>query len=285
MSTANAKNKNNIGAGWRNLSRTTRILLTVLTCIVIAVCIVVPVCVVTLIDSVSIAPSFESFDQSTDYSITVVWNQIKKAEKYVYQYSFEEPSAKSAVTEETKNTRFTVERQKGTFYFRVKAIKDGNGEYSEWISKEIDGWTLSKTVITVSDSYKVSWVPVTYRYYTDNTNTVPAYYYSFAVNGVWSDVQSTQTASVDLYDYIEQIFTGTKNAYREYYLGNTTEWPGDLTLEIKVWACNHDFFGTVGYVQPNREETALYHVYEEKGEPATKSIVITQEVFDAFPDR
>ena len=254
--------------------------------LIVSVSVVVPVCIYCV--DIPIKPAFSEFDQKNDYSITVTWKKVAGAERYDVEFCHDDPSLPSTTITKgaTQNGRYTIQRQAGTLYFRVRAIKNGKkGKFSDWIQYDIEAWKLSAPVITVdSSNLIVSWIPVTYRYYNDNGNKVTAYTYSYAweIDGedlVWyNDKSIASEVRLD-----SGLFT--HRHFLDYYQGYSDEWPGDVTLHIKVSALNHGLNMLGGFskkVGDSVQEQALYTIYEENGEYGEATLDITKEIFDAL---
>lgn len=255
--------------------------------LVVSVSVVVPVCVFYV--DIPVKPVFAEFDQKNDYSISVTWDKVVGAEKYDVEFCHDDPVLTSTVITKgsTQNSRFTMQRQAGPLYFRVRAVKKGRkGKFSDWIRYDIEAWKLSAPGnITIDPaSLIVSWIPVTYRYYNDNGNTVTAYEYSYAweIDGeelTWiSDKSIAAEVRLD-----SGLFT--HYLYVDYFQGYSDQWPGDVTLRVKVRALNHGLNILSGFskeVGGTVQEQALNSIYEENGEYGEAGLVITKEIFDAL---
>ena len=254
--------------------------------LVVCVSVVVPVCVVYV--DIPVKPSFSAFDQENDYAITITWKKVAGAQKYDVEFCHDDPVLTTTIITKgtTQNGRYTVQRQKGPLYFRVRAVKNNKkGKYSDWIKYEIDPWTLSAPVVTINPSdLQVSWIPVRYRYYTEYDKVVSAYTYSYAwetegEETVWYKDKAISTGVGLASALASNVY------YRDYYQGFDDVWPGDVTLRIKVAAVNYSYNILGGFskeVGNSAQEQALNTVYDEVGEYGEAALLITQEIFDAL---
>ena len=282
------KNAKSSGGKDRRRFSTKTIIIVLAVFLVVSVAITVPLCIFYI--DTPIKPSFSDFNQENDYSITITWNKITVAKSYEVEFSYSDPTistTSSIIKGSTVNPRFTIQRSAGNLYFRVRAVKsNGKGKYSDWIVKEIQPWSLSAPEISIDPtSLLISWTPVTYRYYNDYSNKVPAYIctYGWKEEGAekitWMSEEKTVSQSL-------KIAVHTLSPFAGYYQGFSDgfEWTGDVTFYVKVAALNYGIYPlTMSKEIGNKPETqALNQIYNEIGTYGETSIVITQDVFDAY---
>ncbi len=268
----------------------TQIIVILAAFLIVSVAVVVPVCVVYV--DIPVKPTFVSFDQQNSYSISVTWKKTAGATSYDLEYCHEDPSTAEKTTRvNTQNNRYTMQRYAGPLFVRVRANKNKRkGKYSDWIRLDVESWTLAKPLVTINESsLQASWTPVNFRYYNDYSHTAPAYVYTYGWKFEDTDVQwnGYEIPSKATYVDLSPLFgRSVFEDYLDYYAGLSLEWPGDLTLYVKVAALNesrYDIKLDVSYVEAQKELQALNQIYETKGEFGEAELLVTKEIFDALP--
>ncbi len=266
-----------------------KLIIILLAVLVACTAVIVPVCVVYV--DIPVKPSFADFSQQNDYSITVKWNKIAAATSYELEYCHSDPNEGNAeiIKGSTEQNRFTMQRYAGDLYFRVRAVKKNRkGQFSEWIHYEIEAWTLTAPKVTInSASLLASWTSVNYRYYNDYSPIAPAYIYSYGwqlpdEETVWNYDLKSIAPNISL---LAAVFTHSH--FRDYYQGLEYEWPGDMTVKIRVAALNYSLYNLdfTKYVDSSPKSEALNQIYNEVGAYGESELLITQEIFDALPKK
>ena len=259
------------------------------TIIVTVVCLTVGLTLGLTLKSSSVTPEpyFAEFNQSSDYTLTVKWNKIRKAQGYYYQYYYGDPSFNtddgSKNVSYTENCRVPLERHKGIVAFRVKAdIPGSETDYSDWITFNVQAWKLSAPIPTITDSLEVGWTAVDYKYY-GNTQNVSSYDWNIAYDGVWFNSVDLSNAgtSIDVSETIKQALSSPDERFKsmfdklfDYRISEDGVWQ-DIIITVRVKATTAK---TSVLPVPNERESALAAIYDDS-EYGIATLTITEELY------
>ncbi|MBR6750741.1 MAG: hypothetical protein IKM01_00620 [Clostridia bacterium] len=196
-----------------------------------------------VLDTPQISIDDSDITANPDYTITIKWTPIKRAEKYYVEYEYATVEKGVIHKTETTSNSLTVARKRGEFKVRVVALakKDKNsGQFSEWYTKDVKAIEL--------DSVKLfNFKNQNGEYFIDFTTFTPVRY---TYKGIEREVEYYEFT--DEYNDEPLILSLGQMRNHAFHFPSGEEW------EYKVRPSNYAVINEQIFVEPKE----LYEIFE-----------------------